>query len=459
MPLRFASATSSPVVTDEVAAAASCVDDAARARLVLPLHRLAQRCRAAYDAAEARAVHAREAVASLLQVSPADLEPAAVAQRVQQAARRRSRRPGARPPRGRAARARRSPARPRGTPAGRRSRGRRARGQAEAEPRELEALRGRAGCWRGAVASRLPEAAQAVGRRRAPAGRGPQPARPAQRAGRGPARPQPLRRRTPSPQRGAAHAPAGPLDGMAAEMAGRLAVGGSCPVCGSDHHPRPATPAPDAPDAAAERALRRRIADAEVETVARADRASALETQAAVAEQAAGTDDTDLLDSRLAAARARSDHGPAGRQTASLAPRRPAGRAPRPVLAATTRTPDAADRPPRRARRVADSPAATARRCHRRARTRCSATTTPTWPRLLGHLDETLGALRHAERQHRHRPRRRDVRSTTPTRRSSRPRARPVSPPRTPRSPPSPPTSRWPRSGRPSTTTHDASPP
>ena len=46
-------------------------------------------------------------------------------------------------------------------------------------------------------------------------------------------------------------------------IAGRLAVGGgSCPVCGSEHHPHLATSAVDAPDAAAEKALRKRLDDA-----------------------------------------------------------------------------------------------------------------------------------------------------------------------------------------------------
>jgi DNA repair protein SbcC/Rad50 len=52
------------------------------------------------------------------------------------------------------------------------------------------------------------------------------------------------------------------IEGMAAELAGGLAVGGSCPVCGSDDHPHPATPAPGAPDAAAEKAATRALDDA-----------------------------------------------------------------------------------------------------------------------------------------------------------------------------------------------------
>ena len=287
---------------DEIAAAASGVDDAARARAVLPLHRVAQRCRASYDAAEARAGHAREAVASLLRVSPADLDPAAVAQRIQQAA---DDAATARALAPREAERLDLVGRLRDVEALRLAAAEAVAELAlrsEAEPRELEALRRRAATAR-AAASRLPEAEQAAAdaERRLAAGRSLLA----------------LRNELVVAQLDLNHSVAGRqalteelltlqqarIEGMAAELAGRLAVGGSCPVCGSDHHPRPATPAADAPDAAAERALRGRLADAEVETVARADRASALETQAAVAEQAAGTDDTDLLESRLAAAR------------------------------------------------------------------------------------------------------------------------------------------------------------
>ncbi len=91
------------------------------------------------------------------------------------------------------------------------------------------------------------------------------------------------------------------LDGMAAEIAvGLAAGGGSCPVCGSEHHPHLATPAPDAPDAAAEKALRKRLDDAAAEEHARAGHAKDLETQAALAFQAAGTDDLDQLQQALA---------------------------------------------------------------------------------------------------------------------------------------------------------------
>jgi DNA repair protein SbcC/Rad50 len=53
------------------------------------------------------------------------------------------------------------------------------------------------------------------------------------------------------------------LSGMAAEIAGQLAVGSSCPVCGSAEHPSPARAAPNAPDASHEHAARAALTDAE----------------------------------------------------------------------------------------------------------------------------------------------------------------------------------------------------
>jgi DNA repair protein SbcC/Rad50 len=52
------------------------------------------------------------------------------------------------------------------------------------------------------------------------------------------------------------------IEGMAAELAGALAVGADCPVCGSLDHPHPALPLADAPDAEAERAALRAVDDA-----------------------------------------------------------------------------------------------------------------------------------------------------------------------------------------------------
>jgi exonuclease SbcC len=78
------------------------------------------------------------------------------------------------------------------------------------------------------------------------------------------------------------------LDGMAAEIAGKLAVGACCPVCGSADHPSLASPAPGAPDEAAERAARREVDDLEVVVEAHAQQVRGLESQRAAALAEAG---------------------------------------------------------------------------------------------------------------------------------------------------------------------------
>ncbi|MFW6774915.1 AAA family ATPase [Nocardioides sp. CPCC 205120] len=77
------------------------------------------------------------------------------------------------------------------------------------------------------------------------------------------------------------------LEGMAAEIAQGLAVGGACPVCGSCQHPEPARRAHDAPDAAAEKQARSDLDDAEVEQQAYGDRVRTLREQLARAREAA----------------------------------------------------------------------------------------------------------------------------------------------------------------------------
>lgn len=78
------------------------------------------------------------------------------------------------------------------------------------------------------------------------------------------------------------------LDGMAAEIALQLAVGGCCPVCGSAEHPAPAAPAPGAPDEAAERSARREVDDLEAVVEAHAQQVRGLETRRAASAAEAG---------------------------------------------------------------------------------------------------------------------------------------------------------------------------
>ncbi|PUA79265.1 AAA family ATPase [Nocardioides currus] len=69
------------------------------------------------------------------------------------------------------------------------------------------------------------------------------------------------------------------LDGMAAEIAGALAVGASCPVCGSHDHPHLAVAGDGSPDAAGERAARKDVDDAEGLLVVLDDRLRQVEAQ------------------------------------------------------------------------------------------------------------------------------------------------------------------------------------
>lgn len=100
------------------------------------------------------------------------------------------------------------------------------------------------------------------------------------------------------------------LDGMAAEIAGKLAVGASCPVCGSADHPSPASPSPGAPDEAAERAARREVDDLEVVVEAHSQQVRGLETQraTALAEARGSLDDLEVQEESVVASleRARS---------------------------------------------------------------------------------------------------------------------------------------------------------
>jgi exonuclease SbcC len=78
------------------------------------------------------------------------------------------------------------------------------------------------------------------------------------------------------------------IDGMAAEIAGALASGACCPVCGSADHPSKARPAPGAPDAATEKAAQRALDDAKAEEHAHDVRVRDLTTRLAAATGRAG---------------------------------------------------------------------------------------------------------------------------------------------------------------------------
>jgi DNA repair protein SbcC/Rad50 len=94
------------------------------------------------------------------------------------------------------------------------------------------------------------------------------------------------------------------LNGMAAEIATGLAVGDTCPVCGSCDHPHPASPAPGAPTSTEEKAARKRVEDADVIRQAHDERVRNLATLLAVAGQQAGAVGADDLEAVLASAHA-----------------------------------------------------------------------------------------------------------------------------------------------------------
>ncbi|WP_203335442.1 AAA family ATPase [Nocardioides limicola] len=80
----------------------------------------------------------------------------------------------------------------------------------------------------------------------------------------------------------------------ATELAGHLVVGGACPVCGSCEHPQPAADVADT-DAGDEKALRRRIDDAELTRTAARDTLAAHEHAISVAASTAGEEPHDQV--------------------------------------------------------------------------------------------------------------------------------------------------------------------
>ena len=97
------------------------------------------------------------------------------------------------------------------------------------------------------------------------------------------------------------------IDGMAAELAGALVVGGCCPVCGSADHPHKAATAPGAPDAEAERVARAAVDDAAVVEHAHDTKVRDLENRLAVLSARAGNESLAVLVARAAELQADAD--------------------------------------------------------------------------------------------------------------------------------------------------------
>lgn len=94
------------------------------------------------------------------------------------------------------------------------------------------------------------------------------------------------------------------IAGMAAELAGGLAVGQCCPVCGSDDHPTKARPAAGSPDAAAERRAQHDVDETNAVAHLRDVEVRDLESALAAARARAGDEDAADLGTRLTQARA-----------------------------------------------------------------------------------------------------------------------------------------------------------
>jgi exonuclease SbcC len=94
---------------------------------------------------------------------------------------------------------------------------------------------------------------------------------------------------------------------MAAEIAGALAVGACCPVCGSADHPQKARAAADAPDAVAEKEALRLLDDAKSEEQARDGLVRDLTTRLGLAREHADGAEPEALRRRLAEIRGDRD--------------------------------------------------------------------------------------------------------------------------------------------------------
>jgi exonuclease SbcC len=92
------------------------------------------------------------------------------------------------------------------------------------------------------------------------------------------------------------------IAGMAAELAGALAVGDDCPVCGSTDHPHPARAREAHPDAAAERAAQHAVDDAQAVELALQLRVRELETALTTARGATAESDPERLGAELVTA-------------------------------------------------------------------------------------------------------------------------------------------------------------
>ncbi|MER7501553.1 AAA family ATPase [Nonomuraea pusilla] len=92
------------------------------------------------------------------------------------------------------------------------------------------------------------------------------------------------------------------IDGMAAELARDLAEGRPCAVCGSESHPRPASPAPSAPSPEDERAAESAHESALGEREAAERALASLESRLAAATESCGGLDADAAAAGVAAA-------------------------------------------------------------------------------------------------------------------------------------------------------------